>query len=112
MPIHPPPNRRFGRGLLGIRVKFPHCPSDQYSVQMAQRRVERRFVKAAVIVYPAPDDRTNSLDKSSRDLSLRRCIFYRRAFRLINLPALLLMRVAPRFIRKCTLRNYAFGGLV
>ena len=36
---------------------FPYCPSDQSSVQMSQGLVKRRFIKAAIVVYPASDDR-------------------------------------------------------
>ena len=36
-------------------LKFPHCPSDQYPVQMAQGWVEGRFVKAPIVIDPAPN---------------------------------------------------------
>jgi hypothetical protein len=39
--------------------KFPPCPSDQYIVQMLQSWIQRRFVKASVVVYPPSYDRAN-----------------------------------------------------
>ena len=36
---------------------IPACPMDQGTIQMLEYRIQCRFVKASVVVYPSPDDR-------------------------------------------------------
>ena len=54
---------------------FPLGPTGQRSIQLPHRRIERRPVKPPVILEPSTNDRVNIRDKSSMDLSLRRCRF-------------------------------------
>ncbi len=50
----PQPEYRF-REMVAQFLELPHCPPDQYVVQVTQGRIERGFVKAGIIVDPAPD---------------------------------------------------------
>jgi hypothetical protein len=56
-------------------------PAGQQSIQLSHRRIERRPVKPPVILEPASNDRLNIRDRSSIDLSLRRCRFQLRLTR-------------------------------